>query len=388
MPLSLTTPGVWPEERFAPVAAGFATGVPAFLGYANAGPMATPFALTLWPQFEARFGPPLSDGYLASAVQGFFDNGGELCYAIRLDDGTSPVNALDALNAGLDALAVIDTIDLVCAPDIMRLSQDASAVQALQGAVITHCDATRDASIGTELGGRFAILDSRLGLGPSDVAGQRDVLGDTPNGALYYPWVKVQDGRFVPPCGHVAGVYARTDRDVGVHKAPANVALEGVLDLEVTVSDTEQGSLNPAGVNCLRVFPGRGVRVWGARTLSRDLGWTYVNVRRVFLTTGRWIERNLASVVFEPHDAALWARIERELRSYLDALFRAGALKGATAPEAFYVKCDAETNTSDVRDLGQVVTEIGLAAASPGEFVVVRIVQSDGGISIAGPAGP
>jgi phage tail sheath protein FI len=113
-----------------------------------------------------------------------------------------------------------------------------------------------------------------------------------------------------------------------------------------------------------------------------------VNVRRVFLTTGRWIERNLASVVFEPHDAALWARIERELRSYLDALFRAGALKGATAPEAFYVKCDAETNTSDVRDLGQVVTEIGLAAASPGEFVVVRIVQSDGGISIAGPAGP
>ena len=376
------TPRVYREELIPPVAVGLATGVPGFLGYASQGPIAVPTTLTIWAQFEKQFGPPLGDGYLASAVRGFFDNEGELCYVVRLDPAAQPSAAL---SNGLDALAPLDTVDLICTPDVMRPGQpgdvapDTMMVQQLQGVVLTHC---------RETGDRFAILDSRRGLGVEQVLEQRRTLGENSNGGLYYPWIKMGVGDFAPPCGHVAGVFARTDRETGVHKAPANAVLEGVLDLEVNVSDGEQGSLNPEGVNCLRAFPGRGLRVWGARTLSKDPAWIYVNVRRLFLTAGRWIERNLIDQVLEPNDAALWARIERELTAYFDGLFRAGALKGATAQEAFYVKCDAVTNPPDVRERGQVVTEIGLAPASPSEFVVVRIVHSATGISIVESAEP
>jgi len=184
-------------------------------------------------------------------------------------------------------------------------------------------------------------------------------------------------------------VYARSDQRIGVHKAPANEVLEGVLDLEAGVTDADQGRLNPVGVNCLRAFPGRGIRIWGARTLSNDSAWTYVNVRRLFLTAGRWIERNMTGVVFEPHDQRLWARIVRELTAYFNDLFQRGALKGQTVQEAFYVKCNAETNPPEVRDAGMVVTEIGLAPTVPGEFVVVRIIHGASGVTItAEPAEP
>jgi uncharacterized protein len=215
---------------------------------------------------------------------------------------------------------------------------------------------------------------------------------DSHNAALYFPWLDTglrdQEGtiQYVPPCGHVAGVYARSDMRAGVHKAPANEVLEGVLDLEINLSNAQQGALNPQGVNALRAFPGRGIRVWGARTLSPNSAWIYVNVRRLFLTAGRWIERNLASTVFEPNDPNLWARILRELNAYFNGLFQQGALKGATPAAAFYVKCDAEINPPAVRDAGQVITEIGLAPVVPGEFVVVRIIHSASGIIISGSA--
>ena len=173
-----------------------------------------------------------------------------------------------------------------------------------------------------------------------------------------------------------------------MHKAPANEVIEGAVDLETAVSDGIQGDLNPAGVNCLRAFPGRGIRVWGARTVSQENAWIYVNVRRLFLTAGRWIERSMAGVVFEPHNLKLWGRITRELTAYFLDLFRSGALKGATAQEGFFVKCDAETNPPEVRDAGLVVTQIGLAPLVPSEFVVVRIVLGASGMTIAGPAPP
>jgi len=170
-----------------------------------------------------------------------------------------------------------------------------------------------------------------------------------------------------------------------VHKAPANEVLHGVSDLVPDVSDADQAELNPIGVNCLRAFPGRGIRVWGARTLSREPAWTYISVRRLFLTVGRWIERNLTDVPFEPNDARLWSRIERELTTYFSELLRQGALKGNTAADAFYVKCNAETNPQEGRDAGKVVTEIGLAPSVPAEFIVVRIITGTSGITIAGP---
>jgi phage tail sheath protein FI len=210
----------------------------------------------------------------------------------------------------------------------------------------------------------------------------------SPNATLYYPWILVQPdrravARSVPPCGHVAGIYTTTDRRVGVHKAPANEPLQGALDLEVAVTDDLQAALNPVGVNCLRSFPGRGIRVWGARTLSPEAAWTYVNVRRLFLTAARWIELNLADTVFEPNDAALWGRVRRELTAYFEELHRQGALRGASPEQSFYVRCDATTNSG--REPGQIVAELGLAAAAPNEFIVVYVVHEAGGVSVVGP---
>jgi hypothetical protein len=187
----------------------------------------------------------------------------------------------------------------------------------------------------------------------------------------------------VPPCGHIAGIYARSDRAVGVHKAPANEVVNGILSLQTSLSKTDQTELFANNVNYLRPFTGRGIRVWGARTLSQDPTWQYVNVRRLFITVGRWLEQFMTQLPFEPNDARLWVRIVREVNAYLNGVYQRGALKGQTPEQAFYVKCDPETNPPEVRDAGQVVTRIGLAAAVPGEFIDVRIIRGSSGVSIS-----
>jgi len=211
------------------------------------------------------------------------------------------------------------------------------------------------------------------------VVGQQEPV----NGALYYPWlVTSSKPNSVPPCGHVAGIYGRSDAKTGVFKAPANEEIFGALDLETQIDNSIQDKLNPARINCLRAFPGRGIRVWGARTVGSvppDLDWLYVNVRRLFLTVRRWIDFNMGWVTFEPNNPRLWVRILRELTTFLTKLQRDGALQGATPAEAFQVKCDAENNPAESRDLGQVVIDIGLAPLSPAEFIVVRIVHRAGG---------
>lgn len=391
------TPGVYREDIFPAPAAELRTGVPAFLGYAGEAsreadrvPFYQPWPLTLWPQFVRHFGQPGPDSYLAYTVRGFFENGGELCYVVRLDEKASVQKGLED---GLAALEPLDTIDLVCVPDLATLAEaKPEEVCRLQRQVLAHCD---------KLGDRFAILDSQRGDDPEKIKKRPDELRQGgvsgTNGALYFPWIGLgglddtgrRTVRYVPPCGHVAGVYAACDEQVGVHKAPANEELAGVLDLQFKLTDAQQADLNPVGVNCLRAFPGRGIRVWGARTLAnpeQDQAWIYVNVRRLFLTAGRWIERAVAGVVFEPNDVRLWVRLERELSAYFSDLFRRGALKGSTEEEAFYVKCDAETNPPGVREAGQVVTEIGLAPASPNEFVVVRLIHGASGLTITGPS--
>ena len=202
------------------------------------------------------------------------------------------------------------------------------------------------------------------------------------NAALYHPWVRTAtsgvrpgtlDPRFVPPSGQVAGIIARTDAETGVFKPPANVILQAVIDLEADLDADSVAALNASGVNCIRAFPGRGMRVWGARTLSPDPDWTFLNVRRLVLTISRWIEMNMIWATFESNVPALWARIERELRTYLTALWRDGALQGDAATDAFFVRCDAELNPADSREMGQVVAEIGLAPTSPAEFIIVTV---------------
>ena len=340
-------------------------------------------------EFFDNFLAPAS-GFLADAVEGFFRNGGVRCYVARADACDSTDAQAQAMKDTLDALATLDDFDLVAVPDAMTFrlstgdpSKDAidpvpnvAAILSVQAHALRHC---------AENLGRFAILDSVRGSAPEDVLRQREGLAlqskEPVGGALYYPWLKTGEGRLVPPCGHVAGVYARSDGNVGVHKAPANEELFGVLDLETNVTATMQDSLNPQGVNCLRAFAGRGIRVWGARTLSRDEAWRYVNVRRLFLTVCRWVDLNMPWASYEPNEPRLWVRIQRELGAYLRGLWTTGALVGLTPEQAFYVKCDAETNPPELRESGQAVTEIGIAPSSPAEFVVVRILHREGASS-------
>jgi phage tail sheath protein FI len=206
---------------------------------------------------------------------------------------------------------------------------------------------------------------------------------DSKYAALYYPWITIggPDGKpmAVPPSGHMAGIYARNDNERGVHKAPANEVIRGALSPVVPITKGEQDTLNPIGVNCIRSFAGRGVRVWGARTLSSDPAWRYINVRRLFNFVEKSIEMGTQWVVFEPNNPELWAKIRRDVGAFLTGLWREGMLFGATPSEAFFIKCDEELNPSDVRDRGQLFIDVGLAPVKPAEFVIFRLSQYAGG---------
>ncbi|MCI0896533.1 MAG: phage tail sheath family protein, partial [Chloroflexi bacterium] len=262
-------------------------------------------------------------------------------------------------------------------PDLMSAYQsgliDLEGVQAVQTAMITHCE---------RMGDRVAILDAPPGMKPQEIQNWRVNIAnyDSSYAALYYPWIKVFDpvaGKSiaVPPSGHVAGIWARNDTTRGVHKAPANEVVGGAIDVEFQITRGEQDGLNPVGINCIRAFPGRGIRVWGARTLSSDPAWRYLNVRRLFNMVEKSIDNGTQWVVFEPNDFALWQRINRGVTAFLNTVWRSGALFGATPSEAFYVKCDDETNPPEARDLGMVTVEIGIAPVKPAEFVIFRISQ-------------
>jgi len=179
----------------------------------------------------------------------------------------------------------------------------------------------------------------------------------------------------MPPSGHMAGVWARSDGERGVHKAPANEVVRGVLGLGLSLTSPEQGVLNPVGVNCIRSFPGRGIRVWGARTLSSDASWRYLNVRRLFNYVEKSIFNGTQWVVFEPNNMDLWERVKRDIKAFLTRVYMDGALFGATADQAFFVKCDAENNPQATRDAGQLIVDIGIAPVKPAEFVIFRIGQ-------------
>lgn len=281
--------------------------------------------------------------------------------------------------SGLEGLEVAEDVTMVCCPDLMSAYMagaiDRDGVKAVQLAMIAHCE---------RMGDRMAILDPLPGLSPQEVKRWREqeTNYDSKFAVVYYPWIKVAgNGRSlaVPPCGHMAGIYARSDNERGVHKAPANEVIRGALEATVQITKGEQDTLNLPGVNCIRSFTGRGLRVWGARTLSSDPAWRYINVRRLFNYVEKSIERGTQWVVFEPNDSDLWARVKRDVSAFLTGAWRDGMLFGRSPEEAFYVKCDAELNPSDVRDRGQLIIEVGLAPVKPAEFVVFRFSQWAGG---------
>jgi uncharacterized protein len=285
---------------------------------------------------------------------------------------------------GFSGLEAVDQITMIAVPDLMSAYQsgaiDLDAVQGVQLKMIEHCEL---------MGDRMAILDPPPGLSPQQVGEWRMQKAgyDSKYAALYYPWFSVLDpltgtNRSVPPSGHIAGVWARNDDTRGVHKAPANEVLRGATKPDIQLTKGEHDLLNPMGVNCIRVFPGRGIRVWGARTLSSDAEWRYLNVRRLFNYLEESIMAGTQWVVFEPNDDALWARIRRTISAFLVNEWRKGALFGLTPDEAYYVKCDRETNPAEGIDAGQVVCEIGVAPVKPAEFVIFRLAQFSGGTSL------
>jgi phage tail sheath protein FI len=514
MPTYLT-PGVYVEEvpsANKPIE-GVSTSIAAFVGLAPGGPVNTPMRISNWTQFAKIYGDPnepdngpfMEGAYLAHSVYGFFQNGGSLCWIVRVgDDGGSnggapqaraalpaatdagieafsavalesgkddvkveiaeepsagegadqtytvrvnsgaekeeftglslkkgrnnlatKVNAQSKLikieetgaslpeaqrvpaagtyslsapsidpakvkpthfegdvarRRGMGGLAAVDEVTMVVMPDIMTLaSENGDDVQLrdLQGKMIAHCE---------NAGDRMAILDAPPDLLPQEILEWRmNTAGyDSKFAALYYPWIEVMNPLtnqpiMVPPSGHVAGLWCRTDASRGVHKAPANEVVMGANGLGFQITHAEQGGLNKVGINCIRAFPGRGIRVWGARTMSSDPEWRYINVRRLFNYVSESIMEGTQWSVFEPNDEKLWIQLRIAASNFLKRVWSDGALFGSTPSQAFYVKCDSETNPPEVIEAGQVICEIGIAPVKPAEFVVFRLSQFSGG---------
>lgn len=412
MPTYLT-PGIYIEEIPTgprPIEA-VGTSTAAFIGVApkaDARPHEA-FAVNNWSQFLKEFSAEGSASTpLAQAVFGFFQNGGARCYVVNVGPG-GEIAGGGGRRKGIDTLEEVDEVAIVAAPGF----SDAASYDAL----LSHCEKLKD---------RVAILDPPLEVGNIDMlktvatagptprgTGPRRTAGEGPEGgtpatpaappptglrprttdggygAFYFPWIVIRDPFSAkdlipaPPSGHIAGIYARTDATRGVHKAPANETVRGALDLTYKVTREEQGELNTLGVNCIRLFPTQGIRVWGARTLADSASeWRYLNVRRLFNMIEESIARGTRWVVFEPNDVSLWKSIRRDVSAFLMLQWRAGALMGTTPEEAFFVQCDEETNPPEVIDAGMVVTVIGIAPVKPAEFVIFRIGQGAGGAEI------
>ncbi|MFY1110751.1 MAG: phage tail sheath family protein [Methanosarcinaceae archaeon] len=267
--------------------------------------------------------------------------------------------------------------------EISLVAMPGQTTQGLQQKLIEHCEKIRY---------RFCILDSFRNAevsGPGSVKAQRDKLSSEKGfAALYYPWVQIKDPVskeliYLPPSGAIAGIYARSDGERGVHKAPANENVAGSLDLERTVTVGEQEILNPTGINVIRFFPGRGRLVWGARTIASDPLWKYINVRRLFIYVEESIERATQWVVFEPNNDKLWGRVRATITEFLTRVWRDGALMGTKPEEAFFVKCDRTTMTQADIDNGRLICVIGISPVKPAEFVIFRIAQWAGGSEIS-----
>jgi phage tail sheath protein FI len=322
-----------------------------------------------------------------AGVNGFYDNGGgkSYVYLMGVTNIDSSIRENQADKLGLYAFDDIDDMALMVVPGL-NFNQ--------QREMLEHCEIRKD---------RFAILD-----GPIVSDGNMDIPASNKGfGALYVPWLKItrpswfvgeQDIKvtgpnrrklikteknelFVPPSGHIAGIMARVDSERGVHKAPANEIVMGITGLTQNINRIEQGQYNDRGINVVREFKDRGIRVWGARTLATksDPSWKYINVRRLFIMIEQSIMVGSQWSVFEPNDHTLWKKLTRDVRAYLMRVWRSGALFGQTAEEAFYVKCDDETNPRYLIDAGQVNVQIGICPVKPAEFVIFSVGQWDGG---------
>ena len=292
-------------------------------------------------------------------------------------DGGEPTSTNYAL--ALAEIASLDDVSIVAAPGSSAYGvDDEDNPQAIASALIAHAEGRRAY--------RIAVLDTPPELLPTTARTYRGLF-DSKYAAMYFPWVVVSNplarpGRedipkeiALPPSGFVSGIYARNDVQRGVHKAPANEVVRGALRFEIDVNFAQQELLNPAGVNCLRFFSGRGNRVWGARLISSDPEWKYVSDRRYFNYLESSIDRSTQWAVFEPNGERLWANIRQTIADFLYNEWRSGALLGTSPDEAFFVRCDRSTMTQNDLDNGRLICLIGVAIIKPAEFVIFRIGQ-------------
>ncbi len=395
------TPGIYVEEVSTGTRSiqGVGTTTGAFVGRAPIvdARLNEAVAINGWPQFLKEYCRPDVQGTdLSRAVYGFFQNGGRRCFIVNIGDNPRLTGGMRR-REGLAVLEEVSEVAMVAAPGF----SDPAAHDAL----LTHAEKMKD---------RIALLDppedvddlaqlTRVGLleapKPASEEGEpkpprgppkglRPRPSDRGYGAFYYPWITTVDALSgkrvnVPPSGHMMGIYARTDVSRGVHKAPANEVVFGAGNLVRHITPEEQAELNQNGVNCIRYFPNRGIRVWGARTVADgDSQWRYVSVRRLFTYVEASIELGTGWTVFEPNDPTLWGNIRRDVGAFLLRLWRDGALLGRTPDQAFFVHCNEQTNPPEVIDAGQVVAVIGLAPVKPAEFIIFRIGQHAGGAEV------
>jgi uncharacterized protein len=409
-------PGIYIRRRqpFAPTPPAMLAAVPAFVGFTDRedGGQARQFALVLtrWdPDLISGSVAPAQGSFLSMAVRGFFANGGKRCVVITVAKRHGAGGMIDVLAPG-GPLEDRSDIDLLCVPDaVSELIGDADPYR-VQLAALDYCQ---------RMGDRFAILDAGRAGQTRDPdlldAMQRMVARmGSPFGAFYFPWItagQTQDqtaatpeptsvewrrqprkpsvhdrGSSIlgPPCGHIAGLYARTEASIGPQQSPANLVLEDVVDVSIHLDDREHALLNDAGVNCLRSRRGGGVEVRGARTLSNHNGLEYVSSARVYLGFKRWLAVGMRDLVFEPNDELLRARVRRRLEARCRQFLESGALAGASASDAFFVKCDDETNGAGATEKGRIVADVGLALSVPAEYVIIRVEHDPGG---TGPGG-
>ena len=332
-----------------------------------------------WSQFCLEFAKKSTvSTSLSHAVYGFFLQGGSQCYIVNIGQNTSLKGEEGGKRQGLDVLQEIDQIAMVAAPGFSSVAD--------YDDLLTHCENLKDRVAILDSPQVVERLDSLLGVAlDGEEGGGRARESEDGYGAYYFPWLKVKDPfdgsiATVPPSGHVAGIWARTDASRGVHKAPANEMIRGAMNVVYSITRAEQELLNPKGVNCIRFFNSSGIKIWGARTLANSSSeWRYINVRRLTNMIKESIQESTHWVVFEPNTISLWKSIRRDISAFLTILWRDGALMGATPNEAFFVQCDEETNPKENIDNGIVTVRIGFAPAKPAEFVVFKISQYDSG---------
>lgn len=398
-------PGVHVEETGARSRKidGVLTSTCAFVGPTTKGPVGVASGpLTSFADYERIYGgvkdlPFATDkkalhrrNYLAHAARAFFDNGGMRLHVVRVVAGfrTGKGVVLPDANeyaAAFASLEGLGDISIVAAPGYSALSDlnRGAVYRAIQTAMLAH--------VADPLRYRMAVLDSPPGATPTEMQALPGLI-DSTRAALYYPWVITANPLAGPksrqpaeialaPSGFVCGTYARSDIERGVHHSPANEEVLGALRFERELNTSEHELLNPVGVNCLRAFTGRGLRVWGGRTTSRDPEWKYVNVRRYFNYLGASIDCGTQWTVFEPNGENLWATMRQTVSDFLTTEWQNGGLIGSQPPEAYFVRCDRTTMTQDDLDNGRLVCLIGVALMKPAEFMILRIGQRTSDLS-------